>query len=137
MISSRDLKYNASKTTFAAMVLIFSFLAPQYYIHDHSLGHYFDTSDHFLVNRHASEIISGEFSESHEHANLHLHVKGDSRSSNADNRLHNKLQRAYADPVKYSLACVRAFVVPACNQPKHKPIDSFVKVVSGLSPPAF
>lgn len=135
MISSRDSKCNASKTTLAVMVLIFSFLASQYHNYDHPLGHYFDTSDHLLVKHHASGIISDEFSGSHEHANLHLHVKQDFRSSNANNNLQNKLQRAYVDSVKYSLACVMVFVGHAYNQPKHKPIDSFVKAVSGLSPP--
>lgn len=126
-----------SKLIFLIFFLIIIFIAPLCHHHDHPAEYYYNIDSHYVVFDYTDMDIHESFAACHKHSGPHLHIKKDFSGSIVNNGLQSRLQRASVfDSAAYVLNCVEVFYGTVFDHRKFKPVTSFAKAFSGLSPPA-
>ena len=129
-------KYKFASLLFV-LFLVFSFLTPLYHQH---VGSYEQRpiipDEHHAFIEHSSWDIHGVISENHAHSIPHLHLKKDFVRSHTSYEPVKKIQQvSFITPDTLAFNSGKgAGSIPDLK--RSKPKSSFVKIFSGLSPPA-
>jgi hypothetical protein len=126
-----------SKSLLLVFFLIIAFIAPLYHYHEHPAEYYQNSDGHYAEFDHADKDIHESLSVGHKHVGPHLHIQKNASCTNANNGPQIKLLRSSVlSSASYALTCLRVFDGLAYDYEKLRPINSFAKAFSGLSPPA-
>ena len=132
----KSLCKSQSKSLLFVFSLIIAFIAPLYHYHEHPAEYHHDSDGHYAGFDHADKDIHDSLSAGHKHVGPHLHIQKNVSCTNSNNGLEIKLHRSSVlNSASHALTCVRVFDRIDCDYRKFRPVKSFAKAFSGLSPP--
>ena len=118
------------------LFLVSSFLTPLYHQHDRSYAHSIIPDEHHASIEHSDRNIHKGLSDGRKQTSSHLHLKKDFARSHASYEPGKKAQQvSFITPDTLAFNSGKGEgSIP--NLKRSKPKSSFVKIFSGLSPPA-